>query len=97
MTTPFLMYASRFCPFCHAAAQLLSNRGIEFEEIDVDMDPARRAEMMQRAGGRHTVPQIFAGERHIGGCDDLYALERSGGLDALLAGNDEPESAQAQP
>ena len=81
-----VMYSSRFCPFCSAAKRLLAARGVAFEEIDVDFDPERRGEMMARAGGRHTVPQIFIGGRHVGGCDELYALERAGELDALLEG-----------
>ena len=79
-----VMYSSRFCPYCHAAKRLLEARGVAFEEIDVDFDPERRGEMMARAGGRHTVPQIFIGERHVGGCDELYALERAGELAPLL-------------
>ena len=81
-----VMYSSRFCPFCSAAKRLLATRGVAFEEIDVDFDPARRVEMSARAGGRHTVPQIFIGEHHVGGCDELYALEQAGELDALLEG-----------
>ncbi len=81
-----LMYSSRFCPYCHAAKRLLVARGAAFEEIDVDFHPERRAEMIARAGGRRTVPQIFVGEHHVGGCDELYALERDGELDALLEG-----------
>ena len=80
-----VVYSSRFCPYCHAAKRLLSARGVAFEEIDVDLQPERRAEMSERAGGRRTVPQIFIGDRHVGGCDDLYALDRSGSLDTLLA------------
>ena len=79
-----VMYSSRFCPYCSAAKRLLTGRGVPFEEIDVDFDPERRAEMVARAGGRHTVPQIFVGEHHVGGCDELYALERSGELAPLL-------------
>ena len=81
-----VMYSSRFCPFCSAAKRLLAARGVPFEEIDVDFDPERRGEMTARAGGRHTVPQIFIGERHVGGCDELYALERAGELAPLLEG-----------
>ena len=81
-----VMYSSGFCPFCHAAKRLLAARGVPFEEIDVDFQPERRVEMTARAGGRHTVPQIFVGEHHLGGCDELYALERTGELDALLEG-----------
>ena len=80
------MYSSRFCPFCSAAKRLLLARGVTFEEIDVDFDPERRAEMSDRAGGRHTVPQIFIGEHHVGGCDELYALDRAGELAPLLEG-----------
>lgn len=79
------IYTSSLCGFCHAAKRLLSQKGVSFAEIDVGRDPARRQEMMQRANGRHTVPQIFIGDTHVGGCDDLYALERSGKLDPLLA------------
>ena len=81
-----VMYSSRFCPYCHAAKRLLEARGVAFEEIDVDFQPERRTEMLARAGGRHTVPQIFVGERHVGGCDELYALERAGELAPLLEG-----------
>jgi glutaredoxin 3 len=78
------IYTSPFCGFCHAAKRLLASKGITFSEFDVSRDPSLRREMMQRANGRHTVPQIFIGERHVGGCDDLYALERAGKLDPLL-------------
>lgn len=80
------IYSSPLCGFCHAAKRLLAQKGVSFEEIDVLRDPARKPEMISRAGGRRTVPQIFIGETHVGGCDELYALERSGTLDALLAG-----------
>lgn len=78
------MYTTRICPFCVMAKRLLGNKGVAVEEIRVDEDPARREEMM-RITGRRTVPQIFIGERHIGGCDDLHALDAAGGLDPLLA------------
>ena len=81
-----VMYSSRFCPYCLAAKRLLASRGVSFEEIDVDFDPERRMEMSARANGRHTVPQIFIGERHVGGCDELYALDRAGELALLLEG-----------
>lgn len=68
-----------------AAKRLLASKDVPFTEIDVSGDPARRQEMMQRAGGRHTVPQIFIGGQHVGGCDDLYALHRAGKLDTLLS------------
>ena len=79
------IYTSPLCGFCHAAKRLLASKDVSFSEIDVSRDPHRRQEMMQRANGRHTVPQIFVGDIHIGGCDDLYELERSGKLDPLLA------------
>ncbi len=79
------IYTSPLCGFCHAAKRLLSKKGIEFSEVDVWANPDRKPEMIQRANGGRTVPQIFVGDVHIGGCDDLYELERSGGLDKLLA------------
>jgi len=79
------IYTSPLCGFCHAAKRLLNEKGISYSEVNVLAEPARKSEMMQRANGRHTVPQIFIGEAHVGGCDDLYALERAGKLDALLA------------
>jgi len=77
------MYTTRFCPYCVMAKRLLQARGIPVEEIRVDEDAARREEMM-RVTGRRTVPQIFVGETHVGGCDDLRALDRAGKLDPLL-------------
>ncbi|MEX0368845.1 MAG: glutaredoxin 3 [Ruegeria sp.] len=79
------IYTSPLCGFCHAAKRLLTQKGISFTEIDVMRDPNRKPEMIQRANGRRTVPQIFVGGTHVGGCDDLYDLERSGKLDPLLA------------
>ena len=79
------IYTSPLCGYCHAAKRLLSQKGVSFSEIDVSRDPNHRAQMMSRANGRHTVPQIFVGETHVGGYDDLAALERSGKLDPLLA------------
>jgi glutaredoxin 3 len=78
------IYTSPFCGYCHRAKALLGRKGVEYTEIDVMMDGGRRMEMMKRANGRHTVPQIFIDGRHIGGCDDLYALDDAGGLDPLL-------------
>jgi glutaredoxin 3 len=80
------IYTSPLCGFCHAAKRLLNQKGVEFSEINVLTSPERKPEMMERAGGRHTVPQIFIGETHVGGCDDLFALEQSGKLDPLSAG-----------
>ena len=79
------IYTSPLCGFCHAAKRLLNQKGASFVEVDVLVDPARKPEMIQRAGGKKTVPQIFIGETHVGGCDELYALERAGKLDALLS------------
>ena len=78
------MYCTAACPFCQSAERLLVEKGVAIEKVRVDLEPARRAEMTQKSGGRRTVPQIWIGERHIGGCDDLYALERAGELDPLL-------------
>ncbi|MFN4056783.1 MAG: glutaredoxin 3 [Roseinatronobacter sp.] len=80
------IYTSPTCGYCHAAKRLLQAKGAAFVEIDLIRTPDRRAEMMSRAKGRHTVPQIFIGGTHVGGCDDLYALDRAGKLDALLNG-----------
>lgn len=81
---PVTIYTTPFCGFCHAAKRLLTSKGVAFDEIDVSVDPALRQDMMTKAG-RHTVPQIWVGETHVGGFDDLNALERSGKLDPLLA------------
>ncbi|MAU53418.1 MAG: glutaredoxin 3 [Roseovarius sp.] len=83
---PVEIYTSPLCGFCHAAKRLLKQKGVSFSEINVLAQPRRRSEMMTRAHGRHTVPQIFIGQTHVGGCDELYALERAGKLDALLKG-----------
>jgi glutaredoxin 3 len=80
-----IIYTTRYCGYCVSAKRLLAKKGVEFQEIDVSYDPAQRTEMTRRAGGRRTVPQIFIGTRHIGGCDDLYRLDAKGELDALLA------------
>lgn len=80
-----LMYATGVCPYCVMAEKLLRAKGAtDIEKVRVDLDPARREEMMSRTG-RRTVPQIYVGERHVGGYDDLAALDRAGGLDPLLA------------
>jgi glutaredoxin 3 len=78
-----LMYCTAACPFCQSAERLLAEKDAQVEKVRVDLEPRRRGEMVQKSG-RQTVPQIWIGERHIGGCDDLYALEREGGLDSLL-------------
>ena len=77
------MYATAACPFCQSAERLLLAKGVQLDKVRVDLEPERRAEM-QKKSGRRTVPQIWIGERHVGGCDDLYALEREGKLDPLL-------------
>ena len=78
------MYCTAACPFCQSAEQLLLRKGARIEKVRVDLQPERRGEMVQKSGGRRTVPQIWIGNRHVGGCDDLYALEREGQLDPLL-------------
>ena len=79
------IYTSPLCGFCHAAKRLLKEKNVNFTEIDVLENPNRKPEMIKRANGGRTVPQIFVGDTHVGGCDDLYALERAWKLDALLA------------
>ena len=80
-----VIYTKPYCPYCHRALDLLETKGVAVTEIEAAFDPEKRQEMIQRAGGRATFPQIFIGETHIGGCDDMMALEREGKLDALLA------------
>jgi glutaredoxin 3 len=82
---PVEIYTSPLCGFCHAAKRLLKQKGINFSEIDVLTSPDRKPEMIKRANGGRTVPQIFIGDTHVGGCDELFALERAGQLDPLLA------------
>jgi len=79
-----VMYSTGWCPYCSRARELLKSKGVDFEEIDVDARPEARTEMMALSGGRRSVPQIFVGATHVGGCDDLHALEDSGRLDTLL-------------
>ena len=84
MTAPAVtMYTTSWCPYCSRARSLLERKGVSFQEIDVEASPEKRAEMQSRSG-RRTVPQIFIGDHHVGGCDDLHALEQAGRLDALL-------------
>jgi glutaredoxin 3 len=82
-TPDIVMYSSGWCPYCERARALLARKGLAFREIKVDEDPAERDAMLSRSGGRRTVPQIFIGERHVGGFDDLYAIDKSGELDTL--------------
>ncbi len=80
------IYTTNSCPYCHAAKALLKRKQAAFTEIDVTSHPAKRAEMTAKANGGYTVPQIWIGATHVGGCDDLHALDHAGKLDALLAG-----------
>lgn len=82
---PVTIYTTAWCPYCTAAKALLTKKGIAFDEIGVDGNPELRQAMTARAGGRTSVPQIFIGDRHVGGSDDLHALEARGELDTLLA------------
>ncbi|WP_417450454.1 glutaredoxin 3 [Kordiimonas sp.] len=81
-----VMYSSGMCPYCYRAKALFQQKGVAFREISVDMNPQARREMREKAGGVNTVPQIWVGDAHVGGCDELYALDARGGLDPLLAG-----------
>ena len=83
MPAPVTMYTTSWCPYCSRARALLKRKGVNFEDIDVDEMPEKRTEMQTRSG-RRSVPQIFIGDHHVGGCDDLHALEEAGKLDALL-------------
>jgi glutaredoxin 3 len=87
---PVTIYTKNWCPYCMAAKDLLNRKGVPFTEIEISGNIDKRSEMIARAGGRSTVPQIFIGERHLGGCDDLYALEARGELDRLLAVESRP-------
>ncbi len=87
---PVEIYTTPYCPYCAWAKELLAKKGVPYTEIDVAADGARRAEMTARAAGRYTVPQIFIGDTHVGGCDDLYALEDAGKLDPLLEQAESP-------
>jgi glutaredoxin 3 len=79
------IYTKTFCPYCHRAKALLEKKGVQADEIVVDLGGEKKQEMIRRAGGRMTVPQIFINGRHVGGCDDLFELESAGKLDELLA------------
>ena len=83
---PVEIYTTRYCPYCHTAKALLKRKGVAFTEINLSLETERRQEMIARANGRMTVPQIFIGDIHVGGSDELHALERAGKLDPLLAG-----------
>jgi glutaredoxin 3 len=83
--TQITIYTTSACPYCMMAKNLLNKKGAKFQEIDVSYDASERQRMSERSGGRRTVPQIFIGATHVGGCDDLHALDAKGGLDPLLA------------
>lgn len=85
MMAKIILYSTTVCPFCVRAKALLTKKGATYEEINLTNQPERRDEMIEKAGGRRTVPQIFINGQHIGGCDDLYELDQRGGLDPLLA------------
>ena len=82
---PVTIYTTPICPYCVRAKSLFGKKGVAYEEVDVMMDTKARDQMLERSGGARTVPQIFVGDIHVGGSDELYALERDGKLDALLA------------
>jgi len=84
--TKIEIYSGNFCPYCIRAKSLLKQRGLSFTEYNVQAEPDKRMEMLERAGGARTIPQIFINDRHVGGCDELYALDRKGELDAWLSG-----------
>jgi glutaredoxin 3 len=85
-TPEIVMYSTGWCPYCERARALLARKGLAFREVKIDESAAERDAMLARTGGRRTVPQIFVGDHHVGGYDDLYALEKAGKLDALVAG-----------
>jgi len=85
-TPDIIVYSTGWCPYCVRARALLERKGLPFREIKVDENPAEREAMLARSGGRRTVPQIFIGDHHVGGFDELYALDKAGKLDALTAG-----------
>ena len=84
--TDVTIYTTQICPYCYRAKQLLQDKGVDYKEIDVTMDSAKRKEMVEKAGGRRTVPQVFINGTHVGGCDDLYALDARNELEPLLKG-----------
>lgn len=84
IAAPVVMYSKSWCPYCERARTLLKRKGVAFQEIDIETQAGQREDMIRRSGGQYTVPQIFIGERHIGGSDELHALDAAGGLDPLL-------------
>jgi glutaredoxin 3 len=89
------IYTTRYCPYCVSAKALLTRKGISFKELDVSADADLRAEMTRRSHGGMTVPQIFIGDTHVGGSDDLYALEAARKLDSMLAAGEQPPAADS--
>ncbi len=83
--TKVTIYTTKMCPYCYAAKRLLTQKGATYDEVDVTFDPATRRTMTEKAGGMHTVPQIFIDETHVGGCDELYGLDKNGELDSMLS------------
>ncbi len=83
---PVTIYSTMMCPYCNAAKNLLSRKGVPYDEIDVTFAPGKRSDMTRRSGGKRSVPQIFIGDDHVGGCDELHALEHAGKLDPMLKG-----------
>jgi glutaredoxin 3 len=83
--TTIEIYSGDFCPYCVRAKSLLKKKGLEFTEYNVQKDPERRSEMLERAAGARSIPQVFINDRHVGGCDELYALEKKGELDSWLS------------
>ena len=94
---PVEIYTTRYCPFCNTAKALLTRKGVPFTEINLLQEFSRRDEMIERANGRMTVPQIFVDSVHVGGSDELHALERAGKLDSLLAGKLNEDQSEGQP
>lgn len=86
MMKPVTIYSTMMCPYCSAAKNLLSRKGVQYDEIDVTFAPGKRTDMTKRTGGKRSVPQIFIGDYHVGGFDELHALEHSGKLDPMLKG-----------
>jgi glutaredoxin 3 len=86
VSAAIVMYSSDWCPYCMSARALLKRKGLDFSEVNVDATPGAREAMLERSGGRRTVPQIFIGDRHVGGCDELYELDARGELDPILSG-----------
>ncbi len=85
MAAEFTIYTKAYCPYCVRAKALLGQKGVQFDEIKIDEQPELRPAMIERANGRTTVPQIFIGDTHVGGCDDLFALENAGTLNSMLS------------